>query len=341
MHFDIFNNRDPTSPGAAQKIRDKVKVPADYFKSAGIIGAFRASEVAAEEQKLTTFTGDANAEVTRFINSEVPHITANPAAAGALKTFQEAASEVIRNNSALYNGLLHSPTLSFEYSLDRQPMVQAVASTTTSATASPAALINTPDLHTARLIHAWGFYTLNASASFFGEKTGTMPDVWRDFQFGAKVDIPFSGIANVVDKGTLTLSGLFVDLHQMPLGIDLMVNGVSVTQPGKIGLFQAKYTVPLRSGSGVQLPISITYSNRTDLIKETTIQANIGLTFDMSGRSHRREAGPGAIRKCVRKPCNTIFRSKCGNRINRCRSSENPVLLVTLWRSVQLHCCCS
>lgn len=290
VHFDIFNNRDPMSPGAAKKIREKVKVPADYFQSAGIIGAFRASEVAAEEQKLVTFTGDINAEVTRFVNSEVPHITANPTAAGALKTFQQAASEVIKNNSGLYSGLLHSPTLSFEYSLDRQPMVQAMASTTTSATASTAALMNTPDLHTARLIHAWGFYTLNASASFFGQKTAAMADVWRDLQFGAKVDIPFSGIANVVDKGTLTLTGLFVDLHQMPLGINLMVNGVSVTQPGKIGLFQAKYTVPLGSGSGAQLPISITYSNRTDLIKETSIQGNIGITFDMSNLIAAKQA---------------------------------------------------
>jgi len=119
-----------------------------------------------------------------------------------------------------------------------------------------------------------------------------MHGAWRDLQFGAKIDIPFSGMANVVDKGTFTLSGLFVDLHQMPLGINLMVNGVSVTQPGKIGLFQAKYTIPLGNGTGVQLPISITYSNRTDLIKETSVQANIGITFDMSKLIAAKQAPP-------------------------------------------------
>jgi hypothetical protein len=71
-----------------------------------------------------------------------------------------------------------------------------------------------------------------------------MPDVWRDLQIGAKVDIPFSGIANVVDKGTLTLSGLFVDLHQMPLGVSLMVNGVSVTQPAKLACFKRSILSP-------------------------------------------------------------------------------------------------
>ena len=110
-----------------------------------------------------------------------------------------------------------------------------------------------------------------------------MHGIFRDFQLGGKVDIPFAGIANIVDKGTLELSALFVDLHQMPLGINLMVNGVSVTQPGKIGLFQAKYNIPIPSSNGVQVPLSITYSNRTDLLKnDTTVQGGIGITWDMS-----------------------------------------------------------
>ena len=120
-----------------------------------------------------------------------------------------------------------------------------------------------------------GYATFNESASFFGNKSAGMPDVWRDLQFGAKIDMPIKGLA-----GTITLSGLFVDLHQAPLGINLMLNGVSVTQPGKIGLFQAKYTKTL--SSGVQVPISITYSNRTDLVKESTVQGDIGITFDYS-----------------------------------------------------------
>jgi hypothetical protein len=277
-HFDIHNDRDPMSGGAAKKIREKTVVPAGYFKSADEIGTLLADDVAAEEQKLLTFSGDINTEVTQYVNREQAKIAKNQAAVSAVGTFQQAASDLIKANSALYSELAHSPTFSVEYSFDRQPMAQAAAS---SATATPA-LMNTPDLHTVRLIHSWGYYTLNASASFFGQKTAAMPDVWRDLQFGAKIDIPLSGIANVVDKGTLTFSGLFVDLHQMPLGVNLMVNGVSVTQPGKIGLFQAKYTIPLGNGTGVQLPISFTYSNRTDLVKETSVQGNIGITFDMS-----------------------------------------------------------
>jgi hypothetical protein len=292
VHFDIHNDRDPMSGGAAKRIREKTQVPAGYFRSADAIGTFLTDDLAAEEHKLVTFTGDIATEVTQYIDNEQAKIAKNQAVVSAVGTFQQAASDLIKANSALYSGLLHSPTFSVEYSLDRQPMVQAMASATGSSTTVTSTLMNAPDLHTVRLIHSWGYYTLNASASFFGQKTAAMPDVWRDLQFGAKMDIPFSGIANVVDKGTLTLSGLFVDLHQMPLGINLTVNGVSVTQPGKIGLFQAKYTVPLGNGTGVQLPISITYSNRTDLIKETSVQANIGITFDMSKLIAAKQAPP-------------------------------------------------
>jgi hypothetical protein len=268
------------SGGAAKRIRATV-VPMGFFKAANEIGSFTINDSNAEAHKLVSFTGDLNAEVTLFVNAEIDKLSKDQGTFSALGSFRQAASQIIEQNQALYKSLAHSPTLSLEYSLDRQPMVQAVATGTAAATTS-APLMNTPDLHTARLIHSWGYYTANASASFFGEKTAAMPDVWRDLQIGAKVDIPFSGIANLVDKGTLEFSGLFVALHQMPLGINLMVNGVAVTQPGKIGLFQAKYTIPVGNATGVQVPISITYSNRTDLIKETSIQGNIGITWDMS-----------------------------------------------------------
>jgi hypothetical protein len=291
-HFDIHNDRDPMSGGAARKIREKTKVPKDYFRSADAIGMFLTDDLAAEEQKLITFSGDINAEVTQYIDGEQAKIAKTQAVVSSVGTFQQSASDLIKVNSSLYSELAHSPTFSVEYSLDRQPMVQAMASTSAPSNTAASSMMNTPDLHTARLIHAWGYYTLNASATFFGKKSAAMPDVWRDLQFGAKIDIPFSGIANVVDKGTLTLSGLFVDLHQMPLGINLMVNGVSVTQPGKIGLFQGKYSVPLGNGSGVQLPISFTYSNRTDLIKESSVQGNIGITFDLSKLIAAKQAPP-------------------------------------------------
>jgi hypothetical protein len=292
VHFDIHNDRDPMSGGAGKAIRG-IKADPILFSAADLIGLVTSDDVVTETDIIASpgFSGDVKSEIKKWVSAEYQKFSANKGIIRASAQFQTAASALMALNKEAYDKLAHSPTLSVEYSLDRQPLVQAIAAASTASTLTPtttaAMLVDPPDLHTVRLIHANRFigtsdYTLNASASFFGQKTAGMGDNWRDLQFGAKIDIPFSGIATVADKGTFSLSGLFVNLHQAPLGVNLTVNGVTINQPGKIALFQAKYTIPIGNGSGVQVPISITYSNRSDLVKETTVQANIGITFDMS-----------------------------------------------------------
>jgi len=51
-------------------------------------------------------------------------------------------------------------------------------------------------------------------------------------------------------------------------------------EPGWVHAVQAKVTVPVK-GSGVKIPLSVTYSNRTELLKEKEIRGHIGVTFDM------------------------------------------------------------
>ena len=34
-------------------------------------------------------------------------------------------------------------------------------------------------------------------------------------------------------------------------------------------------------GSGVKVPLSFTWANRTELVKEKEVRGNIGITFDM------------------------------------------------------------
>ncbi len=103
---------------------------------------------------------------------------------------------------------------------------------------------------------------------------------FRDAQVSGKWDIPVGGISGFLSKGTLTFSGLYEHLHQKPLGITLSINDQTVNQPGNIGIFQAKYSIPL-GDSGVQIPISFTASNRTELIKEKDMRGNIGISFDL------------------------------------------------------------
>ena len=56
---------------------------------------------------------------------------------------------------------------------------------------------------------------------------------------------------------------------------------VALAPAGPIWIGEAKLTLKLKS-SGVEIPISITQSNRTDLIKSTVTRGHIGLTFDFA-----------------------------------------------------------
>jgi hypothetical protein len=60
----------------------------------------------------------------------------------------------------------------------------------------------------------------------------------------------------------------------------VIINTKPVSTKGNIGLGQAKLTIPVK-GSGVQIPISLTWSNRTELILENDVRGNIGITFDL------------------------------------------------------------
>lgn len=49
---------------------------------------------------------------------------------------------------------------------------------------------------------------------------------------------------------------------------------------GWIHAAQAKITIPLK-GSGAKIPLSVSYANRTELIKEKSVRAHFGITFDL------------------------------------------------------------
>jgi len=195
-----------------------------------------------------------------------------------VRAYVDARVKLSAQHSELFRQIAKAPSLSLEYELNRPPLVSASDMTTPSATAAA------PDLSTISLVYVASFfsseYTLHANANFFNETRAGMRGNFRDFQMGGKLDIPIGHIPAFLAKGTLTFSGLYEHLHQKPLGVDLTINDASVNQPGNMGVFQAKYTIPV-GDSGIQVPISFTASNRTELIKEREIRGNIGITFDL------------------------------------------------------------
>jgi hypothetical protein len=186
--------------------------------------------------------------------------------------------------SKAYQTIMHSPAVSFEYTYVRQStnQIPGPTSTTTLSVASPLPNLSTFNLILNANLVAGSQLSVNGIATIFnslppGSKGGSM----RDVEVTAQVDIPLPQISQSVGKPTLTFSGVYMDLINQPLGQQILVNGVPESRTGNIGLFQTKFTIPAGKGSGVKIPLSFTYANRTELIKESEVRGAIGVTFDL------------------------------------------------------------
>ena len=54
-----------------------------------------------------------------------------------------------------------------------------------------------------------------------------------------------------------------------------------MTGTDTIGKLQAKLKIPI--AEGIDLPISVTWANRTELIDEHEVRGQFGFTFDLAG----------------------------------------------------------
>jgi len=176
----------------------------------------------------------------------------------------------------IFTYVAKSPILTFEY-------------TDNVAAKASSGQMQLPDNSNFKLIfekglNGGGSFTSNFSATIFNSKpTGVVANQLRDLQASFQVDIPvntsFPKLGNVV----ASLSGKYE--HIPSDSFVGMVQGVTpitsdATLKGNLGIGQAKITFPVK-GSGVKIPLSITWANRTELIKEKDVRGNIGITFDM------------------------------------------------------------
>jgi hypothetical protein len=143
--------------------------------------------------------------------------------------------------------------------------------------------VNAPDLSNFNFIAATGTgsrfdLTANGSFTFFNKlplatATTPRPGRIRDFQFAAQVtksfnlndsqfDFWFAGRYERLMENASTVAGT------------MMPNTKGDIAVGQIGL-----NVPIKS-LGIKFPISMTFANRTELIREKTVRGNIGFTFN-------------------------------------------------------------
>jgi len=119
--------------------------------------------------------------------------------------------------------------------------------------------------------------TANASLTIFNKKpAGVNVSRVRDFQFAGQLDLPL-GDATGLGQSILSFAGKYERLLD---DASTMTGTVMPNTKGDIAVGQLKLTIPLR-GTGMRLPISVTFANRTEFIKEKEVRANFGFTFDL------------------------------------------------------------
>ncbi|HUS08687.1 MAG TPA: hypothetical protein VMZ52_20450 [Bryobacteraceae bacterium] len=151
-----------------------------------------------------------------------------------------------------------------------------------------------PDLSTFRLITEGQFGPLDmtANVAWTVQNSGIVstPEPlklggFRDFQIAAEGEFPLGKQVKAVSSGSAfgNLSLAFAYLSEK-LGDKSAVafSGYNfMVDPGWIHVGQIKLTIPVK-GSGIKIPLSLSFANRTELIKEKKdIRAHIGLTFNL------------------------------------------------------------
>jgi hypothetical protein len=304
VHIDIYNHRDPrhpayyrvwnnlvaTSGGALANslsalfaaIRDYVDpatgtTPYDAWRNAA-----NSAIASANADQVETIVLQ-QAEAFRQVFGNVPELQPKfREAANALSAYAETRRENL-------DKIAKSPILSVEYNFTRQfPEAQTLNAMASGATTtSLASGTRLPDLSNITLVGVMPLgksamapeLTGNVAATFFNSlSNGSSGGRFRDYRLGAQLDLPLRDIPSVgIPK--LALSYLFLSLREKPLGAKVTVNGIEVGKTGDIHLLQAKLSIAVRD-SGIKIPISFTYSNRTELNTEREKRGAIGITYD-------------------------------------------------------------
>lgn len=130
-------------------------------------------------------------------------------------------------------------------------------------------------------------FTFNGSLTIFNNMTSLRnfvnanpilpkPRRVRDFQFAGGIDIPFG---NVREFGQFVLfaSGKYERLLE---NATTDLGQVLPNTKGDIAHLQVGLKIPVAK-SGFKIPVSVTFANRTELIKERTVKGNFGFSLDL------------------------------------------------------------
>jgi hypothetical protein len=178
----------------------------------------------------------------------------------AVNRFAQNFAGYVKARNKLFDEIAKGKVITFEYTNNRE--------------------VNAPDLSNFRFIAETGIFggkadlTANASLTIFNSRPAAGMKRIRDFQFAGQIDKPFkvSGVGNFV----FSFAGKYERALENVTALD---GTVLPNTKGDIAVGQIKLTVPFLDG--IKFPISMTFANRTELVREKEVRGNFGFTFDM------------------------------------------------------------
>lgn len=201
-------------------------------------------------------------EVLRARLDQLPVDELSPQSVATLKDFQDALQIYLSSRDAVLDKIAKGKILTFDYTNKRE--------------------VNAPDTSNFRFIYETGTenridITANASLTMFNSKpAGVNVNRVRDFQFAGQIDVPLGDVRGI---GQFVFS--FSGRYERMMEDAIAPNGMMLANTkGDIGAGQLKLSIPIK-GLGIDFPISVTFANRTELIKEKEVRGNFGFTFDL------------------------------------------------------------
>ncbi len=303
-HFDIYSHRDPRHPAYYRFWNTLVAGSGGTLANSlnALIVAIRAYvDPATGTHPFDTWRAAARSAIASAAPDEVEVVVRNraeafrqafgsvPALQPAFQTAANALSAYADQRRQQLTTIAKSPVVAVEYNFTRQfPEAQTLNNMSNRAAVTSAGGLTLPDLSNVTLIGVYSLgrspktpeVTANLGMTFFqslpkGSATGSL----RDWRFSTQLDVPLRDIQNI-GTPSLSVSYLLLDLVEKPLGAAVTVNSKPVGTPGIVHLLQGKLTISVKN-SGIKIPISFTYSNRTELNTNKEKRGTIGITYDL------------------------------------------------------------
>jgi hypothetical protein len=270
-HYDIVNKRDPRDPYYTRQWQRLTttrlaRLPQDLDP---IFQQFQqSSRLQQWEQDFQTQIGDAeDSKVESIVNAafqELMTMQLPPSVDEAIKTLHVDYNAFLSSRADLLKMVAKGPLLSVEYSNNFS-----------------APGTNLPNVSVFTVVGETGLFagqadwTTNFNLEVYNNQTSAITRQLKAVNFSTELDIPLTDPRKV---GNWVLSGS--NKYRKLTADSLDSSGAVLIPKGVMNVGQIKLSIPLKN-AGMKIPISVTFANRTEFIKEKDVRGNVGITFDM------------------------------------------------------------